>query len=171
MARRDNDPCFFQLLFVLEKHCIYAACLRKKSKFKRSNQSKVPSINKHCFLFPLSSFFATVELYLLGCLFSIAKLKGLRSWTAFAWGESGVRLEWVECRKTYLFRLLKASGGSYCGCPGAAVARGALNPSPPVARGALNPSPPTTLGWIGPRQPRSRGTPQGLPKIKTIIMR
>ena len=161
----------FWTLFVLDKQVHLCCLLKHKMKAKRSNQSKVPSINKHCFLFPLSSFFATVELYLLGCLFSIAKQKGLRSSTAFAWGESGVRLEWVECRKTYLFRLLKASGGSYCGCPGAAVARGALNPSPPVARGALNPSPPTTLGWIGPRQPRSRGTPQGLPKIKTIIMR
>ena len=155
----------FLILFVLDKQVHLCYLLKHEMKEKRSNQSKVPSINKQALFFFLSLLFCH-KLYLLGCLFSIAKQKGLRSSTAFAWCESGVRLEWEECRKTYLFRLLKASGGSYRGCPGAAVARGALNPSPPVARRALNPSPPATLGWIGPRQPRSRGPPQGLPKIK-----
>jgi len=41
-ARRDNDPCFFQLWFVLEKHCIYAACLRIKWKQKASSKAKCP---------------------------------------------------------------------------------------------------------------------------------
>ena len=83
--RCANDPCLFELfLFWMKK--VHLWCLLKhKMKAKRSNQSKVPSINKHCFLFPLSSFFATAELYLLGCLFSIAKQKGLRGSIAFAW--------------------------------------------------------------------------------------
>ena len=74
--RCANDPCLFKIyLFWIEK--VHLWCLLKhKMKAKRSNQSKVPSINKNCFLCPLSSFLATAEL---------AKQKGLRGSIAFAW--------------------------------------------------------------------------------------
>ena len=46
----------FSTLFVLYKQ-LYLCCLLKyEMKVKRSKQSKAPSINKHCFLFPLSFF-------------------------------------------------------------------------------------------------------------------
>ena len=52
---------FFQLRLLLNLHCIYAACLSKR-KLKRSNQSKVPSMNNHCFVFLslLSHYSSTV---------------------------------------------------------------------------------------------------------------
>ena len=63
-SRCFNDPCFSRYVLILDKHCIYAACLSLKRCIKRSYQSKVPSIQfKHCF-FPLS-FFSTAVLYLL----------------------------------------------------------------------------------------------------------
>ena len=63
-SRCVNDPCLSRSVLILDKHCIYAACLSLKRCIKRSYQSKVPSIQfKHCF-FPLS-FFSTAVLYLL----------------------------------------------------------------------------------------------------------
>ena len=91
--RCANDPCLFEIyLFWIEKVNLWCL-LKHKMKAKRSNQSKVPSINKHCFLFPLSSFFATAELYLLRFLFSIAKQKALRGSIAFACCGCGVSFE------------------------------------------------------------------------------
>ena len=49
-SRCFNDPCFSRYVLILDKHCIYAACLSLKRCIKRSYQSKVPSIQfKHCF--------------------------------------------------------------------------------------------------------------------------
>ena len=58
---------FLQLHLFWISNCIYAACLSMKA--KRSNQSKAPSTNKHCFLFALSPF--SPVLYLLVFEFSI----------------------------------------------------------------------------------------------------
>ena len=69
--RCSNDPCLFEpYLFWINK--VHLWCLLKHEiNAKRSNQSKVPSINKHCFLFPLSFYFSTAVLYLLMFEFSI----------------------------------------------------------------------------------------------------
>ena len=58
--RCANDPCLFELYLFWINKAIYDACLSMKWRQKEATKAKVPSmINKHCFLFPLSPFFAT----------------------------------------------------------------------------------------------------------------
>ena len=54
----------FLILFVLDKQVHLCYLLKHEMKEKRSNQSKVPSINKQAlFSFPSLSFFATSCIY------------------------------------------------------------------------------------------------------------
>ena len=46
----------FLALYVLDKQVHLCCLLKNEMKAKRSNQCKLPSINKNCFLFPLSPF-------------------------------------------------------------------------------------------------------------------
>ena len=84
----------YSTLLVLDKQLHLCCLLNYEMKVKRGNQSKAPSINKHCFLFPLS-FFVTAELYLLGCQFLIANPNGLRSSIAFACCDCSAKL-WLR---------------------------------------------------------------------------
>ena len=75
-ARRYRGLWLFTASFVLDKQ-LHLCCLLKYEG-KKKYQSKVPSINKLCFLFPLSPFLPV--LYLLVFEFSIVivnHVKGL----------------------------------------------------------------------------------------------
>ena len=77
---------FLQLHLFWISNCIYAACLSMKA--KRSNQSKAPSTNKHCFLFPLSPSLSV--LYLLVFEFSIVIVNHVKELGPFIdlWGSA-----------------------------------------------------------------------------------
>ena len=77
----DKVRCVFFNCLLLNLDFIYAACLeikKQKEEFKKK-QPKQSALYKQCIvLFSFPSCHITAQLYLLGCLFSIAKQKGLR---------------------------------------------------------------------------------------------
>ena len=73
---------FFQL-FTFEPS-LHLCCLLEQEEVKKK-QPKQSALYKQCIvLFSFPSCHITAQLYLLGCLFSIAKQKGLRGSIAFA---------------------------------------------------------------------------------------